>query len=78
MTSEVALAFDGRRGWHLILPPPPLWLLEQEELLEADEERLYAHPTLALVPPLPPVRTSCRPGRGPGRRRHEHAGQRRE
>ncbi len=63
--NAAALAFDGRRGWHLILPPPPLWLLEQEELLEADEERLRARSALALVPPLAAVRTWCRPGQGP-------------
>ena len=74
--SEVSWTYTAAAGWQPITMPPAWWLAEQEELLAADERRK----ALRLVPLLPgaPVRvTSCRPGSGPCRRRHEHAPSRR-
>lgn len=67
---DYAPVFDGVRGWHYQPAPPAWWLAEQETLLEADERPA---PALELVPPLQVPRTSCRPGPGPCRPRHEHA-----
>ncbi len=74
--SEVAWTYTAAEGWQPITTPPAWWLVEQEELLAADERRR----ALRLIPALAPVPgrvTSCRPGSGPCRRRHEHASSRR-
>lgn len=71
---DLALVFDGVRGWHYATAPPAWWMDEQGRLLELDEVPRH----LVLVPAPAPApearRTACRPGRGPCRRRHEHAG----
>jgi hypothetical protein len=71
---DLALVFTAARGWHYEQAPPEWWLEEQERLLAADER---PHAVLSLVPPLPVPVTSCRPGSGPCRRRHEHTSARR-
>ncbi len=74
--SEVTWTYTAAAGWQAITTPPEWWLAEQEELLAADERRR----SLRLIPALAPVPgrvTSCRPGSGPCRRRHEHASSRR-
>lgn len=71
---DLALVYDGVRGWHYEQAPPGWWLEAQEALLAADER---PQGVLSLVPLLPVVRTSCRPGRGPCRRVHEHGSVRR-
>ena len=68
--TEVAWAYTAAVGWQTITCPPVWWLLEQEQLLERDER---PRGLLTLVPDLQVPMTSCRPGRGPCNRRHEHA-----
>jgi hypothetical protein len=73
---DVALAFTPGRGWHL-LEGPVGWVEEQVRLSDEMDRRAGL---LRLVPPLDELaerRTACRPGRGPCRRRHEHASERR-
>ncbi len=36
--APACLAFDAKRGWHLLTAPPDWWLEEQEALLLEDEE----------------------------------------
>lgn len=71
---DLALVFDAVRGWRYEQAPPAGWFEAHERLL-VDDERPQG--VLSLVPPLPTPRTACRPGRGPCRRRHEHASARR-
>jgi hypothetical protein len=71
---DLALVFDAAGGWRYEPAPPEWWFEAQEALLAADERPQAA---LSVVPPLPVAATACRPGRGPCRRRHEHASQRR-
>lgn len=74
MPVDLALVFTAGRGWHYSDAPPAWWFDQQEQLLAADERPPRA---LSLVPSLPAPVTACRPGRGPCRRRHEHASQQR-
>jgi len=74
--SEVAWTYTAAAGWRTITTPPGWWLTEQEELLAADERRRSLRLVQALAP-VPGRVTSCRPGRGPCRRGHEHAPSRR-
>jgi hypothetical protein len=67
---DYALVFDAAHGWRYQSAPPGWWFAEQETLLEQEEERDV--PVLTLVPAPQGPRTSCRPGRGPCRRQHEH------
>lgn len=78
---DQALAYTAARGWEVLSAPPAWWLEEHERLLEqdVDVERLRAGSVraLTLVPDVPEPPTSCRPGSGPCRRRHEHTSERR-
>jgi hypothetical protein len=38
MSGSVALAYTAARGWHLLSPPPPWWIEDQDVLVELDEE----------------------------------------
>lgn len=69
--TDVAWAYTAAAGWHPLTVPPAWWLEERD----AGQEPPRA--ALRLVPDLPVARTSCRPGSGPCRRRHEHVSQRR-
>jgi hypothetical protein len=71
---DLALVFDAAGGWRYELAPPEWWFAEQEAVLAADER---PQAVLSVVPPLLVAVTACRPGRGPCRRRHEHASARR-
>lgn len=71
---DLALVYDAARGWRYEQAPPAWWLEEMEALTAADACPPAA---LSLVPALPQPSTSCRPGSGPCRRRHEHTGRRR-
>jgi hypothetical protein len=70
--AQTALVYD-HAGWRLVSAPPQWWLDEQDELIGRDIQRA----PLRLVPTLPLRATSCRPGRGPCRRQHQHASERR-
>lgn len=71
---DLAIVFDSQ-GWHFAEPGeiPPGWFLDLLDPEVADAPERSAEPV--EVPIL--LRTSCRPGRGPCRRRHEHASWRR-
>lgn len=71
---DLALVYDRARGWHYEDAPPAGWLDWQEQLHEIDDA---PQAVLSLVPALPRRATSCRPGSGPCRRRHEHVSARR-
>jgi hypothetical protein len=71
----VAMAFTAARGWHFLDSVPPAWWLEDQEALT--DAPLRPVTVLADVRASRQARTSCRPGSGPCRRRHEHASARR-
>jgi hypothetical protein len=71
--AETALVYD-HAGWRIVQRPPQWWLDEQDEQIRQDEQPAGR---LRLVPPYEGRWTACRPGRGPCRRRHEHASRRR-
>lgn len=71
---DMGLVFDGKR-W-TVEAVPPAWFLD---LTDAGNDLLPPVEVVVELEPIkvPPRVTSCRPGRGPCRRRHEHASLRR-
>lgn len=65
--TQVAIVYEAG-GWRFGEVPPRWWLeMTEPEVADAPERPLSA-------PGVAPTRwTSCRPGHGPCRRRHEHS-----